>query len=441
MNKLLAVIRREFIERVRTRAFLFGTFVVPLIAGTFGYLPQVLMKRETGPRVIVVLDQTQDALGNRVVTALGVPQIGTGAAARARFQAVRLPAEGRASALRDSVVALIGLREGPPGAPDGILILDEDAIASGKVVYLGSNVTSFREMNLLERTLEPVLREERLLRRNADQALIEAAGVRLDLESTKVTEGRVTGQSGEASFFLAYIVNFVMYITLLLYGIQVMSAVIEEKSSRIVEVLVSSLSPFQLLLGKVIGVGAVGLVQLGIWAGTGFYVTRALASSSANVASVELAADGTRQSLTASPVSADLVLVVLIFFFLGFFLYSALYAAVGAMCNSQQEAQQANTPITMMIGLGMISMFALINEPSGTMARVLSFIPLFTPIVVPVRYAIAPLSATEVALAAVTLVLGILAVTWIAARIYRVGILSYGKRPSIRELLRWVRST
>jgi ABC-2 type transport system permease protein len=222
--------------------------------------------------------------------------------------------------------------------------------------------------------------------------------------------------------------------TLLLYGIQVMTAVIEEKSNRIVEVLVSSLTPFQLLLGKVIGVGAVGLVQLGIWGGAGFYVTTVLGGRSG-----EPAAGGAAQ-FSLPQISMDLVVVVLLFFILGFFLYAALYAAIGAMCNSQQEAQQANTPVTMIIALGMISMFALINEPSGTLARVLSFVPLFAPIVVPVRFAIAPLPAVEVALSVLCMVAGILFVIWVAARIYRVGILSYGKKPSLGELWRWIRT-
>jgi ABC-2 type transport system permease protein len=351
---------------------------------------------------------------------------------------VRLDGDGRVEVLRDSVVRQIGLRDGPADAADGVLILTQAAVGNGKVTYLGSNVTSFRDMSRLERVLEPRLREERLRSQGAPPGVIAAAAISLDMQATKVTEGQTTGVSSEASFFLAYIINFLMYMTLLLYGIQVMSAVIEEKSNRIVEVLVSSMTPFQLLMGKVIGVGAVGLVQIGIWGATGFYVTSLFKGDSA--ASAGVAVDGTARSMTLPSVSPDLVLVVLVFFLLGFFLYSSLYAAIGAMCNTQQEAQQANTPITMLIGLGMLSMFALINEPSGSMARVLSFIPFFTPIVVPVRYAIAPLPLSEVLLAVAVMLLGIAGTVWLAARIYRVGVLSYGKRPTLKELWRWART-
>jgi ABC-2 type transport system permease protein len=437
MNKILAVIRREFIERVRTKSFLIGTLLVPLMMGTFAYLPQMLARRETGARAIFVLDGSNGAGGERVTAALAAARIGTGAESRPRFVVRRIDAAGRMDALRDSIVALIGLRQGPLDAPDGVLVLTEEAIRSGKLAYLGSNVTSFRDMNALERTLEPVLREERLYRQGVDRSVVEAASIRLDLKATKVTQGHLTGQSAEDSFWLAYIINLLMYMTLLLYGIQVMTAVIEEKSNRIVEVLVSSLTPFQLLLGKVIGVGAVGLVQLGIWGGAGFYVTSVLGSRSGTA---DLAADGAVQSFSMPQVSMELVAVVLVFFVLGFFLYSALYAAIGAMCNSQQEAQQANTPVTMIIALGMISMFALINEPSGALARVLSFIPLFAPIVVPVRFAIAPLPALEVVLSVISMMAGILLVIWLAARIYRVGSLSYGKKPGLSELWRWIRT-
>lgn len=438
MNKILAVIRREFIERVRTKSFLLGTFLLPLMIGLFGYLPQLLIRRDVSTRGLIVINAAEGTAAERVVEALRASRIGEGDLARPRYTVILLPAEGRAEVLRDSIVRTIGLREGPPGAPDGLLILTEASVTEGKVTYLGSNVTSIRDMSAMERLLGPMLREERLRRVNADSAVLRAAELKLNLDATKVSEGKLTGQSAEAAFWLAYIVNLVMYITLLLYGMQVMTAVVEEKSNRIVEVLISSMTPFQLLLGKVIGVGAVGLVQLAIWGATGFYLTTMLGSRTSGMES--LAVDGTAQSLTIPQVSVELVLVILLFFLLGFFLYSALYAAIGSMCTTTQEAQQANTPVTMMIAVGMISMFGLINEPSGTMARVLTFIPFFTPIVMPVRYAISPMGTLEVLLAALDVVLGLLAVTWLAGRIYRVGILSYGKKPSLKELWGWVRT-
>ncbi len=444
MNKVLAVIRREFIERVRTKSFLIGTFLVPLMLGLFGYLPQLLARRDTESKTVVVLDAASGDIGAGVAAALTRDTIGTGEDAKPRFVVIRLPAAGRLEALRDSLIATIGLQDAPAGAADGVLLLTEAAIEEGKIAYVGDNAGSFRDMGALERLIGPVLRQERLQRRNADSAVIAAANVKTDLTSTKVTNGKLTGQSGEQTFWLAYAVNLIMYMVLLMYGIQVMSAVLEEKSNRIVEVLVSSMTPFQLLLGKVIGVGASGLLQLGIWGVTGFYVTSALAAGGAErSAGPGMAVDGTQASMSASMpmISVDLVVVILVFFLLGFFLYSALYAAIGAMCSTQQEAQQANTPVTMCIGIAMVAVFALMNDPSSGLARVFSLIPLFAPIVVPVRYAISPIPLEEVALSVVAMIVGVIAVVWVAGRIYRVGILSYGKKPSLKEVWRWVRTS
>lgn len=438
MNKVFAIIRREFLERVRTKSFLIGTFLVPLLMGLFGYLPALLAKRETGSKRIVVLDAASGAIGDSVVTLLGRDSIGEGETRRARFFVTHVRAESRLPELRDSVVTRIGLQDGPVDAPDGVLSLTDEAVETGRIGYLGSNVGSFRDMGAIERTIEPALRRERLFRKNADAAIIAAANVKLDLVSNKVTDGKITGESGEQTFFLAYTVNFVMYLVLLLYGIQVMSAVVEEKTNRIVEVLISSLTPFQMLLGKVIGVGAVGLVQVGIWGATAFFVTSVLGG---DLTPQTTGLDGTSSGVSLPTISAGLVTVILVFFLLGYFLYSSLYAAVGAMCNTQQEAQQANTPVTMCIAVGMVTVIALMNDPSSDLARLLSFIPLFAPMVVPVRYALSPLPVSEVLMSMVAMVVGILVVVAIAGRIYRVGILSYGKRPSMKELWRWVRTT
>jgi ABC-2 type transport system permease protein len=202
------------------------------------------------------------------------------------------------------------------------------------------------------------------------------------------------------------------------------------------EILVSSLSPFQLLLGKIVGVGAVGLLQLTIWAGTAMLLTtyRLQLAGVLGVSPTEMS------DIPIPTISPSLLIVFLLFFVLGFMLYAAAYAAVGAMCNSQQETQQVQMPVTLFIGLGLVSMFALLGDPNGQLARVLAFVPPIAPFVTPVRHSLSPLPLGTIAASAAATILGILAVTWVAARIYRVGILSYGKRPGLGEMLRWVRA-
>jgi ABC-2 type transport system permease protein len=214
-----------------------------------------------------------------------------------------------------------------------------------------------------------------------------------------------------------------------------MTSVVEEKSSRISEVIMGSLKPFQLLLGKVLGVGAVGLVQMGVWAGTAMLVT-SFRGQFARLAGVS--ADSLR-TLPIPDIGPGLLVVFLLFFVLGFLFYASMYAAVGATCSTVQETQQASLPVTLTVAFGLILMFSLFDEPNGTLARVLSLVPPFAPFTTPVRHGLSPLGAGEIALSALALVLGIVAVAWVAGLIYRRGILLHGKRPGLGELLLWLR--
>jgi ABC-2 type transport system permease protein len=436
MRKVWAVARREFLERVRTRAFLIGTVGGPLLLGFFMVLPALLAGRETRAKHIVVVDGASGDFGTMVAAALRDEVRDTAAPEPRPLYRVDYVAAGEGAPL-DSLVALTGVdAKKNERAIDGVLVVTDSALDAGELNYLGSNVSSPGDMSRLERVLRPVVLRERLARANVEPAVALAAVRPVTLETQRVSDGRLTGESGEASFLLAYLMAFVLYIALLLYGIQIMMSVVEEKSSRIMEILVSSLSPFQLLLGKIVGVGAVGLLQLTIWAGTAMLLTtyRLQLAGVLGVSPTEMS------DIPIPTISPSLLIVFLLFFVLGFMLYAAAYAAVGAMCNSQQETQQVQMPVTLFIGLGLVSMFALLGDPNGQLARVLAFVPPIAPFVTPVRYSLSPLPLGTVAASAAATILGILAVTWVAARIYRVGILSYGKRPGLGEMLRWVRA-
>ncbi|MDX2194007.1 MAG: ABC transporter permease [Gemmatimonadales bacterium] len=434
MHKVWAVIRREYLERVRTKAFVIGTFLFPLVLGLFWALPLLLARRDTGAKKVAVVDATTGGVGDRVVKALSEAVDDKG---RNRYVLTVVPATGRVDAVRDSLVQRTGLsaKRAEGETFDGVLVLDDARLAEGKSLYLGTNVTSFADMRILDGQVERTIHRTRLLGLGIDSAQAAEALARVDLQTEKVNDGRRTGESGDAGFFLAYAMDFLLYMGLILYGMQVMGSIVEEKTTRIAEVLVSSLTPFQLMLGKVLGVGLVGLTQMGIWATTAMLLT----SYATQMAAVFGMGDPT-SGVKLPTVSPQLLVVFLLFFVLGFLLFASAYAAVGAMCNSTQETQQANTPVTMTIAVGFVLMFALLGEPNGTLARVLTFVPLVSPFVVPVRYSISPMPVLEVVGAALALVVGLVAITWVAARIYRIGILSYGKRPTLGELWRWVRT-
>ena len=293
-------------------------------------------------------------------------------------------------------------------------------------------------MSELQSTIRPLVTRERLEREGVDPLVVMRAIGPVSVVTQRVADGKLTGQSGDATFAIAYAMGLILYMALLIYGIQVMTSIVEEKSNRIMEVLASSMTPFQMLLGKILGVGSVALLQIGIWAGAAYAATTYRVQL-LGLFGVDAAASGGMAGLIPT-IPGDLLVVFLAFFVLGFLLYSAMFAAVGSMCNTVQETQQAQFPVMFLIILGLMTMFALLNDPNSPLVQTLSYVPFWTPFVIPVRYSMAPIPITGLLISAGVTILGMLAIVWVAARIYRVGILSYGKKASVRDLWRWVRT-
>jgi len=425
VHKLMVVIRREFIERVRTKWFLIGTILGPVFMGLVIVLPIVMAERGGGERNVVVLDATSDDFGTRLTAAMQ--------------QIPKLSVERRAVALASLEDQAVALAQEIGTTPlDGMLLITDNTVEDGKAEYRGSNVSSLTDMRTMQATLRSSVFAERLQREGVELSVVSRAQIPVDLATVQIRDGKVTGGSAESSFFLAYFIWFLLYLAILLYGVQVLGAVVEEKSTRIVEVLVSSLKPFQLLAGKVAGVGAVGLLQLGIWLGTG----KLLLDRRADVArwlgqGPEAAAAVGQMSFPEVPLGT--ILLFLTYFLLGYFLYAAMFAAVAAMVNTEAEARQAQTPVVMLLVIPTVLMIGILNNPDGSMALTLSLVPFTSPIAMPVRWAASPVPLTEVAGSLGILFGTVVVITWIAGRIYRVGILAYGKKPGLKELVRWVK--
>ena len=411
MRKIWAIVRREFVERVRTRWFWVGALLGPVLFGVVFFLSGQL-GRGGGLKRIAVVDATATQVGARIAEQLG----------RSGNWATEVPA---APGAIDSLTAQVRAKR-----LDGFLIVTDAALDSGKVEYRGANV--FAGKGALQRPVGEALTVVRLQRAGVDPRLVARASIPLRLETCKISRGTTCGESAAQSFSLAYFMGIILYTAILLYGINVMTSVLEEKTTRIVEVLVSSLRPFQLLLGKVLGVGAVSIFQFLIWGVAGRLLLARRAPLAAGEAADEL--------FQMPHVTGATFAVFMAYFLGGFFLYSAMFAAVGAMSSTEQEARQAQQPVAWMLVLSFISMFAMLNDPGSTVAVTLSLIPFSSPVAMPVRWAAGNLPVSELALSLAILVAGIVAVTWIAARIYRVGILMTGKRPNLKELVRWVRA-
>ena len=418
MRKMWAVIRREFVERVRRKWFWFSAILGPVFFATVFLLP-AFFASSGGTKRIAVVDGTTAAFGERVTAVLN---------AGPALRAVRVVA---GEGVLDSLMEEVGAKR-----LEGVLILSDDVVMTGTAEYRASNVSSFRDVQELETTLTGLVTAARLERAGIDPGLLTRARQGITLTTTKISGSQTTGESSAQSFSLAYFMAVILYMAILMYGVNVKSSVLEEKTTRIVEVLVSSMHPFPLLLGKVLGVGAVSLFQFLIWG----VAAKALLSVRGTLAGHFSAFDGPIQLFQIPHVSLTTGAIFLAYFIGGFFLYSAMFAAVGAMSSSEQDAQQAQQPIVYVLVLAFLSIFALLNNPASTLAVTLSLIPFTSPIAMPVRWAAGNLPSAELAASLALLGVAIVVATWVAARIYRVGILMTGKRPNLRELVRWVRA-
>ncbi|GJG85656.1 ABC transporter permease [Gemmatimonadetes bacterium T265] len=444
MHKLLVVVKREFLERVRTRAFLITTLLGPVFFAALMIFPAWLALRQKGSdtvAAVTVLDATGTRVGDRVARALA-DSLPAGAPASSR-PVVQHVAPAELPAAERAATAAVVRKE-----RQGVLVLDSATTAGRSARYAGRNASSMADVQ----HLRDVVRREVLTAR-LEQAGFPAdrvapiAGARLHLSATSITDSGAGGGGGVGSAIVAMVVAFLLYMTILLYGQNVLRSVIEEKTTRVAEVIVASVRPDVLMAGKVFGVGAVGLLQQLIWFGgaaaVAVYVMPFLhlgerAGAAGAAAQAAQAADATT-SFVMPEISFAVVASAVLFFLLGYLLYSALFAAAGAMVNSDQEAQQAAFPVMLPLIGSAVFIQTVVQNPEAGVSRFMAWFPLTAPVLMPMRMALVSTTPLEVGLVVLGLVATVLAALWLAARIYRVGLLMYGKRPSVGELARWVR--
>jgi ABC-2 type transport system permease protein len=330
-------------------------------------------------------------------------------------------------------------------AYDGYVVLDDKTLSGVSARYAGSKATAVGDMRRLETAIRNSTLAERLEHANLSPSFVDSlTKSRLNLESERLTaQGRGSDASRRANIMFAVAVAFLLYMSMILYGQMVMRGVLEEKSTRVAEVVVSSVSPETLLAGKVIGVGAVGLTQQIIWVVGTLY----LGSFTAPILSRMAPADASGPNAAAMPamsmpdIHVTSLLLILVFFILGYGVYSALYAAVGSTVNSEQEAQQALAPVLVLVISSALFIQPAMMNPTSLLARAASMFPFSAPIIMPLRMSLVPIPPWEMAVALIGLVVAFVAVILLAARIYRVGLLMYGKRPSFSELVRWAKQS
>jgi ABC-2 type transport system permease protein len=428
MAKLWAVIRREYLERVRSRWFLIATVFGPVLFGALLFLPAILTARDRarGPEDlsrIVILDATASALGERVASALGGGL--SGGASQARLERVQSATLAEAEERATTLVLADSVR--------GYLVLDSATLAGRTARYAGTNTTAMLEMSALERSVQRQVQLMRMEAAGLDASTSDQlTGVNVTIATERLSERGRSDGNAFAGVLFGIGVAMLLYMTIFIYGLNVMRGVLEEKQSRVAEVVLASISPSRLLIGKVIGVGSVGLTQIMIWVGVGWlmYSVRERVLSSFDAGGLPFA---------MPDIGVAGAVIILLFFVFGFLFYAGLFAAVGATVNSEQEAQQAQMPVVLLLLLSVMFLQNILMQPDGTIAVLLSVLPFSAPIVMPMRMSMTDVPATHLAGALASVITGAVLATWLAARIYRVGLLMYGKRPTVRELARWVR--
>lgn len=431
MGKLWVVTRREYLERVRTKWFIMVTAFGPFFFAAIMILPAYLSvrsMREARVSNLRVVDATGTGLGARVAARLAPQAVQGGPTAEtASVDVVPLAT---LAAHEDSLLGAVQRRE-----LSGYLVLDTATIAGGHARYAGRDAGSVGRNERIEAAVRAAVLAERIEAAGLDARTAESlTRLRVRVQSERITDSG-KGGSGLAGTFFGFGVAFLLYMSIILYGQNILRGVLEEKTTRVAEVVVSSVSPDTLLAGKVIGVGAVGLTQMLIWTASGiaFWDQRARLFTAMGIPSMP--------TLSFPTIAPTVLVALLLFFVLGYTFYASLFAAVGAMVGSQEEAQQASQPVLMLLIFSIIFVQPVMTNPTGRLAEVLSWLPVSAPIIMPLRMTATEVPPLEIAAVLGGLALACMAAIWVSARIYRIGLLMYGKRPNLRELARWVRAS
>jgi ABC-2 type transport system permease protein len=425
MDKTWAVIRREYLERVRSKWFVIATLFGPLILAAMMIVPAWLSLRSGGSADLsetVIVDASGAGLGDRLADALA-----TGSARMRTRPEVRVMEPGEVAQAETLLTRDVMERR-----HSGYLVVDRETLAGERARYAGRAATSLPAIDRLRTTVRNVVMAARLETVGVDPEVARNLTLlQLRLESERITE-RGRGGSGRVNAIFSFGLAFLLYMSILLYGQAIMRGVMEEKQSRVAEVIVSSVRPDALLAGKILGVGGVAFTQITVWVLAGWLM--------ATFRAPIFAAMG----LPAAPMrlpelSLTFAVLLLLLFALGFVFYSALFAAVGSMVNTDQEAQQAATPLMMLVIFAALFIQPVLFNPSGRLAQWVSLLPFSAPILMPVRLATVQVPWLEIIACLLILAMSCALAVWLAARIYRVGLLMYGKKPTLRELARWIR--
>jgi ABC-2 type transport system permease protein len=422
MRKILSVIKREYIQIVRTKGFIVGTILGPVLMASFIVIPILIQfvsvdKQENigvvdlSGEVFMELDKKLDQ------------ELKDGSR---RYILQEFEIKENLGQLLEELNKRVLDKE-----LTAYIYIPEDISEGGVAEYVSEHVSDFDKQGNISQSLSSIIIEKRLRGEGLDPEKIGQYMRPAKLDTKKVTTRGVERDIG-GTFLISFVLVLILYMTVIFYGQIILRGVIEEKSSRVVEIVLSSLRPFQLMAGKILGIAAVGFTQYAIWALFGIAATR----YSGNFVSrfFPAAAD-----FPMPTIPAYIFVYFIIFFILGYFLYGTMYAGIGSMVNNEKEAQQLVMPVTMFLVVPIMLMPFVIRSPDSSVSVVLSLIPFFSPILMLLRISVLLPPFSHIAASIVLLILTTVLMIWVSAKIYRVGILMYGKRPNLSEIIKWMR--
>lgn len=441
MSKIGIIIGREFNERVRKKSFIITTLLTPLLMIALMVAPMLLTQYSGSEQKHIAVVDDSKLIGEKLISNDEI-----------LFEQTELPIELARIQFSDSYAIL----------HIGSSIMENNADIR---LYTNSTASITLEMGLASQ-IENVIQDIKLQNLNIENLPAILASIKTDINlhsysngapTEESAAGTHTGEKANSSIVatvVAYALSFMLYMFILIYGVMVMQSVIEEKNSRVLEVMVSTVRPIEMMLGKILGVASVALLQVAIWVvlllGVGFFVMPELIPSEMSMA-VEMLKQGASPenagvdmgllqaiaTLTDVAYLAKIIVSLLVFMVSGFLLYAALFAAIGSSVDNPQDAQQLQTPVTIPIILSLFVMLSVINDPTSELAFWFSMIPLTSPIVMMARIPY-DIPTWEIALSLGILIATFAVVVWFAGKIYRVGILMHGKKPTLKELWKWM---
>ena len=422
MNKIFLVIKREFLERVVSKWFIIGTLLGPILMAVLILAPLLVAKLDTSDRKVTVvsLDNDTELLAS-IEKRLNNKKDPIGKS-KYIIKTQAIADEKELPQIQEKLT-----KEIKDGDLNGYLLLkktDKDYSAD----FFAENVSDFGTIRQLEDATSGSIIERRLSQAGMDPNQINELSKPIDIKTKKLGENGVKEDRGQ-TMILGLIMMVILYTTMLIYGMTVLRGIVEEKQSRIVEVIISSISPLELMFGKIIGIGLVGLLQFTVWSIFAAVLPMALATMSI----------ATGASLPDVPKA--LLIYFVLYFLLGYFLYATLFALAGSIVSNDQDAQSVQMPITMLLIIATVFSSLIIRDPNGTASIVLSLVPFFGPVLMFLRIAVQTPPVWQIILSLALMVVTIVGCSWLASKIYRVGILMYGKRPTVPELIKWLRYT